>query len=84
MLFDEDLGALARKVWNRFGFTLSISAIKFNMEHSHKNLFHFLRESNFSVFSNTIKAAAFAIELYQGTHLAEIIQDLIAFYRDEW
>lgn len=43
LLYDEDLGSLARKIWNKYGFTLTSETVKLSFEESDKNLFHYLR-----------------------------------------
>ena len=43
LLYDEELGSLARKIWNKYGFTLTSETVKLSFEKSDKNLFHYLR-----------------------------------------
>ena len=83
-MFDEELGSLARKIWNKYGFYLGTETIQFEKEKSHKNMFFFLRDKNFTIFNNTIKAAASALELLHHSPNTDIVSDLIAFYDDEW
>ena len=47
-------------------------------------MFFFLRDKNFTIFNNTIKAAASAVELLHDSTNSNIVTDLIAFYDDEW
>jgi hypothetical protein len=84
LLFDEELGSLARKIWNKYGFYLRTETIQFDKEKSHKNMFLFLRDKNFTIFNNTIKAASSALELLHNSANTNIVADLITFYDDEW
>ena len=64
LLYDEDLGSLARKVWNKYGFALTSDTVRINNEVKDKNLFHYLRTKNIGVFNMTVNAMASAIELF--------------------
>ena len=84
LLFDDELGSLARKIWNKYGFYLQSETMQLAKEKSHRNLFNYLRDKNYSIFNCTIKAAASAIELLHHSPKVSIISDLIEFYDDEW
>ena len=47
-------------------------------------MFLFLRDKNFTIFNNTIKAASSALELLHNSANTNIVADLITFYDDEW
>jgi hypothetical protein len=85
LLFDEELGGLARKIFNKFGITLRYECLDISLEVETKNVFHYLREKNFGIFSLTTKAVGSAMELYRSSpKLKNIIQDLITWYDQEW
>lgn len=85
LLFDEDLGSLSRKIFNKFGLTLRCEALELQHERQSKNVFHFLRDKNFGIFSMTTKAVSSAMELMRTSpRLNKLIDDLIAFYASEW
>jgi len=84
LLFDEDLGPLARKIWNKFGLVLRQQSVSIKTEHSDKNLFHYLRDDNFNVFNIAVQATASAAELFRMGKLTDIVTDLIEFYATEW
>lgn len=85
LLFDEDLGSLSRKIFNKFGLTLRIEALELEHEKTNKNVFHYLRDENFGIFSLTTKAVGAAIEMFRlSPRLNKLIQDLIDFYASEW
>jgi hypothetical protein len=84
LLFDEDLGSLARKIWNKYGFTITSETVKISTEVKDRNLFHYLRSGNIGIFNITVNAIAAAIEHFQFSHMSTILDDLIAFYHDEW
>lgn len=84
LLFDEELGGLARKIFNKFGITLRFEALEIKEEQETHNCFHYLREKNFQIFSLTTKAIGSAMELFRLTpKLKNIIADLISFYDSE-
>ena len=84
LMYDDELCSLARKIWNKFGFYLRSETIALSREQEDKNLFHYLRTQNIHIFHTTVKAMAAAIELFQFQKNATHVQDLIAFYDDEW
>lgn len=85
LLFDEELGGLARKIWNKFGLALRFECLSLNLEKETHNAFHFLRDTNFGIFSLTTKAVGSAMEIFRlSPKLGNIIDDLIQFYRSEW
>jgi hypothetical protein len=85
LLFDEDLGSLSRKIFNKFGLTLRSEALELEHERQTKNVFHFLRDKNFGIFSMTTKAISSAMELMRTSpRLNTLIDDLIEFYASEW
>jgi hypothetical protein len=61
-LFDEDLCSIARKIWNKYGFTITSDAVKIKNEVKDRNLFHYLRSDNIGIFNTTVNAIASAIE----------------------
>ncbi len=63
LLFDEDLGSLSRKIFNKFGLTLRSEVLELENEHRNKNAFHYLRDKNFGIFSMTTQAISSAMEL---------------------
>lgn len=63
-MYDEDLGSLARKIWNKYGFTLTSENVKISNEAKDKNLFFYLRTENIGIFNMTVNAMASAIELF--------------------
>jgi hypothetical protein len=84
LLFDEELGGLARKIFNKFNVALRYECLSLDLEQEHHNMFYYLRERNWGVFSLTTKAVGSAMELYCTTpKLKNIIQDLISFYDSE-
>jgi hypothetical protein len=85
LLFDEELGGLARKIFNKFGLTLRAECLEIAFEKETHNVFHFLRDSNYGIYSLTTKAVGSAMELFrQSPKLKNITNDLIQFYRSEW
>ena len=82
--FDEDLGPLARKIWNKFGLVLRTQATEIKYELEYKNFFHYLRHPNFHIFDTTIKAVSGACDIFKETHINNIINDVISFFRQEW
>ena len=85
LLFDEELGGLARKIFNKFGLTLRAECLEIAFEKETHNVFHFLRDSNNGIYSLTTKAVGSAMELFrQSPKLKNITNDLIQFYRTEW
>ena len=85
LLFDEDLGSLSRKIFNKFGLTLRSEALELEHEKQTKNVFHYLRDKNFGIFSMTTKAVSSAMELMRTSpRLNTLIDDLITFYASEW
>ena len=84
LLFDDELSTLARKIWNRFGLYLRTEVISLSHENSDRNLFHYMRSQNTSVFNFTIQASASAIEMLQYVDQSGIIADLESFYDSEW
>jgi hypothetical protein len=85
LIFDEELGGLARKIINKFGNTLRYECLDISLEKETQNIFHYLREKNFGIFSLTTKAVGSAMELFRlSPKLKNIIQDLITFYDQEW
>lgn len=85
LLFDEDLGSLSRKIFNKFGLTLRCEALELEHELQTRNVFHFLRDKNFGIFSMATKAVSSAMELMRTSpRLNKLIDDLIAFYASEW
>jgi hypothetical protein len=85
LLFDEDLGSLSRKIFNKFGLTLRSEALELEHERQTKNVFHFLRDKNFGIFSMATKAVSSAMELMRTSpRLNKLIEDLITFYASEW
>ena len=62
LLFDEDLCSLARKIWNKYGFTITSDAVKIQTEVKDRNLFHYLRSNNIGIFNTTVNAIAAVIE----------------------
>jgi hypothetical protein len=85
LLFDEELGGLARKIWNKFGLALRNECLSIKHEKETHNAFHYLRNTNFGIFSLTTKAVGSAMEIYRlSPKLSSIIDDLIEFYRTEW
>ena len=84
LLFDDELSTLARKIWNRFGLYLRTEVISLQHESTDRNLFHYMRSQNTSVFNFTIQASASAIEMLQYVDQSSIIADLESFYDSEW
>lgn len=85
LLFDEELGSLSRKIFNKFGLTLRSEALELEHEKSTQNIFHFLRDKNFGIFSLASKAVSSAMELMRTSpRLNKLIDDLIKFYATEW
>lgn len=85
LLFDEELGGLARKIWNKYGMALRSECLDLPLETASKNIFYYLRQDNFGVHSLTTKAIGSAMETYRLTpKLNSIITDLISFYHSEW
>ena len=85
LLYDEELGGLARKIWNKFGLALRSECLSISLEKSTHNMYHYLRSDNFSIISLTTKAIGSAMEIYRlSPKLGSIIDDLIQFYRSEW
>lgn len=82
--FDEELGPVARKIWNKFGLVLRTGVVDYQGETEQKNLFHYMRTDNFSIFELTVKATASALELFGSRSLSSSIDSLILFYRKEW
>lgn len=64
LLFDEELGGLARKIFNKFNVALRYECLSLDLEQEHHNMFYYLRERNWGVFSLTTKAVGSAMELY--------------------
>ena len=44
LLFDEELGGLARKIFNKFGTTLRYECLSIELEKETHNAFYYLRE----------------------------------------
>lgn len=44
LLFDEELGGLARKIFNKFGTSLRYECLEIAQEKESQNMFHFLRD----------------------------------------
>jgi len=44
LLFDEELGGLARKIFNKFGVTLRSECLEIALEKETRNVFHYLRD----------------------------------------
>ena len=85
LLFDEELGSLSRKIFNKFGLTLRSEVLELQHERSTKNAFHFLRDKNFGIFSMTTRAISSAMELIRTSpRLNTLIDDLVEFYDSEW
>ena len=85
LLFDEDLGSLSRKIFNKFGLTLRSEVLELKHETATRNAFHFLRDKNFGIFSLTTKAVSSAMELLRTSpRLNTLIDDLVDFYASEW
>jgi hypothetical protein len=82
--FDEELSTVARKIWNKFGLVLRAGVVDYANETESKNLFHYMRTENFSIFELTVKATASALELFGARSLSTSIENLILFYRKEW
>jgi len=82
--FDEELGPMARKIWNKFGLVLRTGVVDYTTEKQDCNLFHYLRSDNFNIFELTTKATGSALELIGPTRLSTSIDSLIQFYRSEW
>jgi len=82
--FDEELGPMARKIWNKFGLVLRTGVIDYTREKEDCNLFYYLRSDNFNTFELTSKATSSALELFGPTKLSTSIDALVQFYRSEW
>ena len=61
LLFDEDFALLARKINNKFGITLRSEVFELRLERESKNLFHYMRNSNHSIFQTAVRASSAAI-----------------------
>jgi len=84
LLFDEELGGLSRKIFNKFGITLRGECLDIALEKETNNIFYYLRSANFGVFSLTTKAVGSAMEIFrQSQKLTRIVDDLTKFYRTE-
>lgn len=80
LLFDEDLSSLARKIWNKYGFTLTSEAIKLECP---TGIFSYLKSTNIAIFNMTVHSIASAIEHFQFSHMDQLIDDMIKFYHSE-
>jgi hypothetical protein len=65
LLYDESLGILAKKIWNKYGLVLRMGALDFKNETTYQNIFFHLRSKNTNIFETAIKSSIAAAEILQ-------------------
>jgi hypothetical protein len=77
MQFDEDLGPLARKIWNKFGLVLRSGVLDYEIKDSQKNLWYYLADDDFGVHGLTVRGISSALEVFGASYMDSHIDYLI-------